>query len=160
MVISVPSETQVWKLLGEIRDPELPALSVVELRIVSSVSITDRAVTIDITPTFVGCPALDTIAESIREKMLANGFDVVNVNRSYTAQWSSDFLDDTARTKLETFGIAPPSPVADVVVELPTLCPYCKSDQTQLESSFGATLCKQLYYCNSCRQSFEKFKSL
>jgi phenylacetate-CoA oxygenase, PaaJ subunit len=160
MVGLVLSETDVWKVLQEINDPEIPVLSIVDLKIVSAVEAHGNEVTVNITPTFVGCPALDTIAEMIQEKLLANGFKAVHVKRNYGARWSTDMLDETVRKKLERFGIAPPSRSGEVTIDLPTLCPYCQSASTQLENPFGATLCKQLYYCNSCRQSFEKFKAL
>ncbi len=160
MVESVPSNSEVWKSLGEIQDPEIPVLSIVELKIVHAVEIQGDVVTVDITPTFVGCPALDLIASMIRDKLLTIGFKAVDVKKTYAAHWSTDLLDETAREKLEIFGIAPPAESGQVLVNIPTLCPYCKSANTQLENSFGATLCKQLYYCNSCRQSFEKFRTL
>lgn len=160
MVETVLTEQDVWKNLEAVKDPELPALSIVDLKIVRSVEVRGEEATVGIVPTFVGCPALEMIAEAIRERLLGLGFKVVHVNKTYAAQWSTDLLDETARKKLETYGIAPPSPSSAVTVELPTLCPYCKSAETQLENPFGATLCKQLYYCNSCRQSFEKFRTL
>ncbi len=160
MVGSLPSEREIWKCLEEIEDPEVPALSIIDLKIVNSVEIRGEVVTVVITPTFVGCPALDMIAEAIQDKLLKVGFKTANVKKNFSVRWSTDMLDKTAREKLEVFGIAPPSHSGTVVIELPTLCPHCKSAHTQLENPFGATLCKQLYYCNSCRQSFEKFKTL
>jgi ring-1,2-phenylacetyl-CoA epoxidase subunit PaaD len=160
MVGVVMSEADVWKVLASIGDPEIPALSIVDLKIVRAVSTHDEEVSVDITPTFVGCPALDTIAEMIRATLLDKGFKAVRVKRDYAARWSTEMLDESVREKLEKFGIAPPSRSGEVVLELPTLCPFCRSANTKLENPFGATLCKQLYYCNSCRQSFEKFKAI
>jgi ring-1,2-phenylacetyl-CoA epoxidase subunit PaaD len=154
------SEEMVWSLLHEVNDPEIPGLSIVDLKIVRGVHLEEGCVTVEITPTFVGCPALDLIEESIREKLTAKGCGTVTVKRNFAAVWSSDLLEQSARDVLERAGIAPPDRSGEVVIELPTSCPYCKSGDTQLESAFGATLCKQLYYCNSCRQSFEKFRSL
>lgn len=160
MVGLVHSEIDVWKALGEICDPEIPVLSIVDLKIVHSLVVIGDEVTVDITPTFIGCPALDMIAELIQKRLFGIGFKTVHVKKNYTAHWSTDMLDQSVRTKLEGFGIAPPSHYGDVTIELPTACPFCKSTETQLENPFGATLCKQLYYCNSCLQSFEKFKAL
>jgi ring-1,2-phenylacetyl-CoA epoxidase subunit PaaD len=160
MVGIVFSETDVWKVLEEINDPEIPVLSIVDLKIVRAVEAQGTEVTVSITPTFIGCPALEMIAEMIKEKLFVHGFTAVHVKRNYGARWSTDLLDDTVRMKLERFGIAPPSRSGEVIIDLPTLCPYCQSASTQLENPFGATLCKQLYYCNSCRQAFEKFKAL
>ncbi len=160
MVGVVMSEADVWKVLAGISDPEIPALSIVDLKIVPAVSTHDEEVSVDITPTFVGCPALDSISEMIRATLLDKGFKTVHVKRDYAARWSTEMLDESVRKKLEKFGIAPPSRSSEVVLELPTLCPFCRSANTQLENPFGASLCKQLYYCNSCRQSFEKFKAI
>lgn len=160
MVDTVLTEQAIWKNLELIKDPEIPALSIVDLKIIHNVVVHGDEATIDITPTFIGCPALELIAETIREKLLTMGFTAIRVNKSYTARWSTDMLEESTREKLVTFGIAPPSPSGEASVELPTLCPFCKSAETHLENPFGATLCKQLYYCNSCRQSFEKFKTL
>jgi len=160
MVGAVLTVQDVWNCLESIKDPEVPALSIVELKIARGVHVDGDKATVEISPTFVGCPALELIAGSIHEKLLGMGFKTVDINKSYTAQWSTDMLDETAREKLQTFGIAPPDLAGSVSIEVPTVCPYCKSTETQLENPFGATLCKQLYYCNSCRQSFEKFKTL
>jgi ring-1,2-phenylacetyl-CoA epoxidase subunit PaaD len=154
------TEQEVWKRLETIKDPEIPALSIVDLKIIRNVHVEDGSATVDITPTFVGCPALEMIAGMIHENLISMGFKDVLVNKSYAAHWSTDMLDEGARKKLEAFVIAPPAPSSEVRIELPTLCPYCKSSDTKLESAFGATLCKQLYYCNACRQSFEKFRAV
>jgi ring-1,2-phenylacetyl-CoA epoxidase subunit PaaD len=160
MVARTLAETDVWKILEEVPDPELPALSIVELNIIRSVKVANDEVEIEITPTFVGCPALDSIIDAIRAKMLSIGFKSARIQKNYAARWSTDMLGPSARSKLEIMGIAAPALSGDVIVEVPTACPYCKSTHTQLENPFGATLCKQLYYCNSCRQSFEKFRTL
>lgn len=160
MVEAALSVEGVWKSLESVKDPEIPALSIVDLKVVRGVTVQGESATVDITPTFVGCPALEMIAELIRENLHSAGFRNVVVNKTYVAQWSTDLLDATARDKLEGFGIAPPTRSAEVSLELPTPCPYCRSSDTRLESAFGATLCKQLYYCNTCRQSFEKFRTL
>ena len=154
------SEDDVWDVLRHINDPEIPGLSIVDMKIVKVIDVDHDQVTIEVTPTFTGCPALDLISESIRTKLLAKGFKIVMVNKNLTSRWSTDLLDQSARNVLQKAGIAPPVPSVEAFVGLPTLCPYCKSTNTNLENPFGATLCKQLYYCNSCRQSFEKFKSL
>lgn len=160
MVESNHTAEAVWEYLNTIPDPEIPALSIVDLNIVRSVEVRGEDVDVGITPTFIGCPATDAIAESVRDILLLKGFKNVRVTKAYGAQWSTDFLSESSRDKMETFGIAPPTPVSTVSLEFPTICPYCKSPDTRLENPFGATLCKQLYYCNACLQSFEKFKSL
>jgi ring-1,2-phenylacetyl-CoA epoxidase subunit PaaD len=160
MVNSTLTISEVWKCLEIVKDPEIPVVSILDLKIVTSVEIQDGAVTVQITPTFTGCPALDMIAESIRERLHDAGFERVNVKKDLSAAWSTDMLDDPTRRKLNEFGIAPPESPGQLEIELPVFCPNCGSSETQLENSFGPTLCRQIYYCNSCRQSFEKFKSL
>lgn len=154
------TEMDVWKALETIHDPEVPVLSLVDMKIIHSVEVQGDEVIVEITPTFVGCPALDMIAESVRDKMLSLGFKSVHVNKTFVAQWSTDMLEQPARDKLEQFGIAPPTMSGTIVLEIPILCPFCKSSDTKIESPFGATLCKQLCYCNSCKQSFEKFRTI
>ena len=160
MVAVGRSGHEVWKLLENVKDPEIPVLSVVDMRIVKSVDVHGEDVVVTITPTFVGCPALDVISGAIQDELLAKGFRIVTVRKDLTAPWSTDMLSEEAREKLRSFGIAAPSPAGKLEREGPTLCPYCKSPKTHEENSFGSTLCKQIYYCDSCQQSFEKFKSL
>ncbi len=150
----------VWRSLERVKDPEIPVVSVVDLKIITSVEIQANTITVRITPTFTGCPALDMIAVSIHEQLLADGFDRVVVEKDLTAPWSTDLLDRSTMQKLKNFGVAPPTSPARVEIALPVLCPFCGSPHTMLENSFGPTLCRQIYYCNACRQSFEKFKSL
>jgi ring-1,2-phenylacetyl-CoA epoxidase subunit PaaD len=159
MVESKATIAEVWKSLGKVMDPQIPVLSIVDLKIVRSVETQGSVVAVHITPTFTGCPALDMIAESIRERLREDGFEHVKVTKDMSARWSTELLDVSARQKLKEFGIAPPGAIG-VQIELPVLCPFCDSSNTKLENSFGPTLCRQLYYCNSCRQSFERFKSL
>lgn len=155
------TESDVWNVLRTIADPEIPVLSLVEMQIIRAIVIDGDEVHVEITPTFVGCPALDHISESIRAKLLEKGFKSVSIRKNYAAPWSTDMLSEATRNKLRDFGIAPPAPAETMVsVELPTPCPFCDSRDTRRESPFGATLCKQPYYCNSCRQSFERFRSL
>lgn len=155
------TEEEVWDVLRTIADPEIPVLSLVDMNIIRVIDIDGDEVHVEITPTFVGCPALDHISELIQAKLLEKGFKVVTVRKNFAAPWTTDMLSEATRTKLKDFGIAPPAPAGMTVsVELPTLCPFCDSRDTKRESSFGSTLCKQLHYCNSCRQSFEQFRSL
>ena len=161
MVSAEPSVEEVWKALGEVADPEIPVLSVLDMKIVRNVTLNNGSVRIEITPTFAGCPAMDQIQADIRAKLLERGFSSVEVKKNLSGAWSSDMLDSTSREKLRAFGIAPPAPVQmDLANAPPVLCPHCKSDKTHLESPFGPTLCRQIFYCDSCRQSFERFKTL
>lgn len=167
MVTSSKTIEGVWEALRGIADPEIPVISIVEMHIVSVVEATDALVVIELTPTFSGCPALDHIREEIRTAMTALGYDRIEIRTNFTKPWTTDVLNDATREKLRSFGIAPPVKSEPKVewdlasmLAKPVACPFCNSEQTKLESSFGATMCKQLFYCDSCQQSFERFKSI
>jgi ring-1,2-phenylacetyl-CoA epoxidase subunit PaaD len=156
-------EEKVWKALNDVTDPEIPVLSLVEMKIIREVHIDGDGVRVVMTPTFAGCPALYQMKTDIEEKLLTLGFKTITVELSFKEPWSTDMLGDEARSKLETFGIAPPArhngdPTG--TINATVTCPHCKSDDTTMESSFGPTLCRMIYYCNACQQSFERFKAL
>ena len=162
-MIRTPEETRVWDALEEVKDPEIPVLSIVEMKIVSLVRASGASARVEITPTFAGCPALGQMKDEIRKLLGEMGFTDVSVETNFTAPWSTDLLDQNVREKLRSFGIAPPVPVQiDLGRALaePVACPYCASSVTHLESAFGPTLCKQIFYCDACLQSFERFKPL
>jgi ring-1,2-phenylacetyl-CoA epoxidase subunit PaaD len=144
-------------------DPEVPALSVVDLGIVRDIETEpDGGVTVSITPTYSGCPAMDVIKDDIVAALHARGFADVRVRTVYSPAWTTDWIDAAARQKLADYGIAPPPAVDEPVVPLRrrTACPFCGSRDTSMRSEFGATACKSLLYCNSCQQPFELFKAL
>ena len=156
-------EAEVWRALGEVADPEIPVLSLVELGVIRSVRLQGSGVEVEMTPTFSGCPALEQMKEDAEKKLKSRGFEPVVVRVNHVVQWSTDGLDESTKEKLRVFGIAPPPKRMEslaVTLELPVVCPFCSSSRTHLESPFGATLCKQIYYCDSCLQSFERFKPL
>jgi ring-1,2-phenylacetyl-CoA epoxidase subunit PaaD len=157
------SITEVWDALKDVVDPEIPVLSLVDMKIVRDVRIEGNEVYVTMTPTFAGCPALYQMKSDIEQKLLELGFENVNIELSFKEPWSTEMLDDEARAKLETFGITPPGrhdgdPTK--TMHIAVQCPYCKSDDTTMENPFGPTLCRMIYYCNSCRQPFERFKAL
>jgi ring-1,2-phenylacetyl-CoA epoxidase subunit PaaD len=155
-------EQKVWRELGNISDPEIPVLSLVDLRIIRDVSIKGQTVSVLISPTFVGCPALEQIKDEIRNRLNALGCGAVEIATTYSPPWSTDMLDEKVREKLRSFGIAPPVRTQEIpaTLSVPSACPFCGSYHTHMESEFGATLCKQLFYCDDCRQSFERFKTI
>jgi ring-1,2-phenylacetyl-CoA epoxidase subunit PaaD len=163
MVNERHNEQDVWKALAEVSDPEIPVLSVVDMKIISRVEVTGDNVSVEITPTFVGCPALEHIKDQIRLKLSTLGFEHIQVQANYSKPWSTDLLENDAREKLRAFGVAPPVTVqldlSQALAE-PVACPFCNSQKTHIESPFGPTLCKQIFYCDSCLQSFERFKPL
>ena len=163
MVNSGRNVDAVWEVLRGIADPEIPVISIVDMHIVSVIEATEEVVSIELTPTFSGCPALDHIKEEIRAVLLDLGYERIEIRTNFTKAWTTDLLDEETREKLRTFGIAPPIKVEWNLASMlnkPVTCPFCRSEQTHLESAFGPTLCKQIFYCDSCRQSFERFKPI
>jgi ring-1,2-phenylacetyl-CoA epoxidase subunit PaaD len=160
---------EIFEVLDEVKDPEVPVLSVVELGIIRDVQIDGGAVTITITPTYSGCPAMRVIEEDITAALAARGVEPVRLRTVYAPAWTTDWLTTEAKAKLEAYGIAPPG--ATTQESLVTLtrapsavhrprCPYCHSRDTRIESEFGSTACKAIAYCNACKQPFELFKAL
>lgn len=153
-------------VLGEVMDPEVPVLSVVELGIVRAVDVNDDRVTVTLTPTYSGCPAMRAIEQDIEQALLAHGASQVEVRISYSPAWTTDWIPAEAREKLRAYGIAPPGPADhDTPVTIgrrraPVRCPYCGSVSTELRSEFGSTACKAIHVCRSCRQPFEEFKPI
>ena len=154
-------------ILATVPDPEIPVLNVVEMGIVRSVDCTEDALTIRITPTYMGCPAMDAIADDIRATLspLAKEEALsLTVELVYAPAWTTDWLDDTAKAKLEAYGIAPPGKTTDkraLSGEAPDVrCPKCKSHDTELVSLFGSTACKAHYRCRACAEPFDHFKCI
>lgn len=159
---------RAFELLREVMDPEVPVLSVVELGIVRDVEVSDDgAVTVVVTPTYSGCPAMRVIEEEIVAALAAGGLPSPRVRTVYAPAWTTDWISVDARAKLKTYGIAPP-PLRGDAEELVPLrrrppqveCPYCGSTETAVRSEFGSTACKAVMYCSGCHQPFELFKSL
>ncbi len=160
---AVHTKASIRALLDTIPDPEVPAISIVELGIIRDISITDDEVTISITPTYSGCPAMHTIQQEIRQVCREHGIVRLTILTILAPAWSTDWMDDSAREKLRAYGIAPPLTVAAsplLQIDLPAVpCPHCRSQRTTLKSEFGSTACKAYYYCDVCLQPFEYFKS-
>lgn len=156
-------EQRIWIALREVKDPEIPTLSLIDLNIIRGLRFDESSVTVLMTPTFSGCPALEQMKADVVRTLAALECGAIRVETVLSNAWSTDLLTNEAKEKLRAFGIAPP-PVRRTTLretlELPVLCPFCGSSKTDLESAFGATLCKQLYFCRECSQSFERFKPL
>jgi ring-1,2-phenylacetyl-CoA epoxidase subunit PaaD len=153
----------IWVALDEVKDPEIPVVSLVEMGIVRDVRLAGRRAVITITPTFVGCPALIPMREAIVERVQQMGVAEVDVQTSLNPPWTSEWISESARAKLQSFGLAPPPRHAgafDIVLLQAAVCPHCGAADTTLDSLFGPTPCRALHYCNRCRQSFERFKPL
>jgi ring-1,2-phenylacetyl-CoA epoxidase subunit PaaD len=164
-VVTVAS---AMELLAAVPDPEIPALSVVDLGIVRDVveSSDGHRVTVTLTPTYSGCPATEVIAHDVRTA-LESAYDEVEVVTQLSPAWTTDWISDRAREKLHAFGIAPPATVSsDGRVSLPLLeigvpeqCPNCGSRNVEELAGFGSTPCKALWRCVSCREPFDYFKA-
>jgi ring-1,2-phenylacetyl-CoA epoxidase subunit PaaD len=156
---------QVWAALDEIPDPEIPVISLVELGVVRDVAVEGDRVHVSLTPTFLGCPALEAMQRALESKITELGGDPdVEVVRGDA--WSTDRITPAGREKLRVAGFAPPPPREASAPRLLQLqakafrCPYCGSTETRLENLFGPTPCRSIRYCESCRQPFEQFKTI
>jgi len=162
---TLPSTEQVWKALAQIPDPEIPVINVVEMGIVRDVRIEGNKAVITITPTFSGCPALHLIRTQLEQTVRSLGFQEVEVQTVLSPPWSTDWITPEAKERLRQYGIAPPKPRSelDTLIQLepsPTPCPRCGALDTSVKNTFGPTLCKAIYVCNSCKEPFEGFKTV
>ena len=161
-------EQRVWAALAELRDPEIPAIGLVDLGVIGSVDVDDARVRVELLPTFVGCPAVDVMRQQIIERLgELNVAESIEVEVSFTPPWTSERITPAGRERLRLSGFAPPqtSPsggIGDSLDELTVLaiaeCPYCGSRNTTLENPFGPTLCRAICHCADCRQPFEQMK--
>lgn len=153
-----------WTYLDEVADPEVPVLSIIDIGIVRDLFVDSAigSVRVVITPTYSGCPAMDVIAMQIRMCLLSKGAKQVLVENQISPSWTTDWMTERGKEKLEAYGIAPPKRKSSNLLALfeedTVTCPKCKSDDTVLTSQFGATSCKALYKCNHCKEPFEHFK--
>ena len=161
----MPTREQIFEWLGEVTDPEVPVLTILDLGIVRDVQLSPGGgeVKVSITPTYSGCPAMDAIGMNIRLALSGHGIKKVNVDLQLQPAWTTDWMTEEGKTKLKEYGIAPPGrltknrPLA-LFEEEEVPCPRCDSINTKLVSNFGATSCKAAYVCNSCHEPFEHFK--
>ena len=160
-----PTRDHVWRALAEIPDPEIPVISIVDLGVVADVRVEGGRVEVDFTPTFMGCPALDTMRAQMEDAIRALDAEP-DVRVVLDDSWSTDRITAAGREKLRAAGFAPPAPRSAQPLRLVELqkggfrCPYCGSSDTKLENLFGPTPCRSVRYCNACRQPFEQFKTI
>jgi ring-1,2-phenylacetyl-CoA epoxidase subunit PaaD len=156
---------QVWDALAEIPDPEIPVISLVDLGVIRSVDVAGEQVRVEVTPTFLGCPALEVMRDAMTDRIAALGAEP-EVRVITDDSWSTDRITPEGREKLRASGFAPPAPRQNGGPQLVQLqsnafrCPYCGSRDTALENIFGPTPCRSVRYCRSCRQPFEQFKTI
>ena len=149
MVKEITIDT-IWRRLETIPDPEIPAISIVDLGIVRNVQYDDDTIIITITPTYSGCPAMSFIKEEIIDNMESLGVINHQINTSLAPPWTTDWMSDSVKEKLMEAGIAPP--YSEII------CPQCGSEEVDVISHFGSTACKALYKCKKCNEPFHHFK--
>lgn len=155
----------VRELVGAVPDPEIPVLTIEDLGILRDVTIVDGRVTVSITPTYSGCPAMDVIADDVRRVLSEAGHPDAMVRTVLSPAWTTDWMSDAGKRKLAEYGIAPPhgahrDPTAPVSLTLSVRCPQCGSLDTRESSRFGSTACKSLWVCSACREPFDHFKAI
>ena len=159
------SQEQIFKLLSEIPDPEIPVINIIELGILREVKFENELCIVVITPTYTGCPAMKVIEDDIRIKLKEIGIDKVKVELVLSPAWTTDWISGVAKEKLRAYGIAPPDHSSvDKKVLLGKArdlkCPLCGSIHTEMISQFGSTACKALFRCLDCKEPFDYFKCL
>lgn len=152
-----------------VTDPELPMLTLADLGVLRSVSEEAGRVVVAITPTYTGCPAMDTMRDDLEHALLSAGFSDVEIRTQLAPAWTSDWISPSGREKLAAAGIAPPGAAPRRSGPIPlTLsapvssvrCPLCGSADTEEQSRFGATACKALRRCRTCLEPFEHVKEI
>ena len=156
------TKSRAWAVAATVLDPELPVVTIADLGILRDVTEDDqRRVHVQITPTYSGCPAMETIRTDLIETLTEAGYRRVCVEFVLSPAWTTDWLTDEGRAKLGAHGVAPPAPASGpVAVRLSVRCPQCGSLDTRESSRFGSTACKSLWVCRSCREPFDYFKPL
>jgi ring-1,2-phenylacetyl-CoA epoxidase subunit PaaD len=164
MATTVHTIDDVLRILDRVTDPEIPVISVRELGVLRDVAVDGDKVTVIITPTYSGCPAMDVMRQDIEKELRAEGITDVEVKQVLSPAWTTDWISDAGKAKLKAYGIAPPEKTADIRAlkgEAPIVeCPQCGSKNTVMVSAFGSTACKALWKCNDCLEPFDQFKCL
>jgi ring-1,2-phenylacetyl-CoA epoxidase subunit PaaD len=153
----------LYTYLEEIKDPEVPVLSIIDLGIVRDVRMNEDELEVVITPTYTGCPAMDMIAATIKIELATLGFKKVKVTSVLSPAWTTDWMTEEGKKKLKAYGIAPPNSKqqvcnSELFTEETIQCPHCNSYHTHRISEFGSTACKSLYQCDDCKEPFDYFK--
>jgi ring-1,2-phenylacetyl-CoA epoxidase subunit PaaD len=157
MQASVIDKKTLYTYLEEIKDPEVPVLSIIDLGIVRDIKMNDDEIEIIITATYTGCPAMDMIAAAIRVELNTLGFKKVKITHTLSPAWTTEWMSEEGKRKLKQYGIAPPDKRFSIPAD-GVACPQCNSTNTRLISEFGSTACKALYQCNDCKEPFDYFK--
>jgi ring-1,2-phenylacetyl-CoA epoxidase subunit PaaD len=160
------TQEQIFTILSQIPDPEIPVISIVELGVIRKATVLSQAeIEVVITPTYSGCPAMKQMEDDVRKSLIENGYSIIKIITSYNPPWTSDWLNAEAKQKLQDYGIAPPQESTtdkSFLTGKPKhiICPRCKSIETVMVSQFGSTACKALYKCHNCLEAFDYFKCI
>ncbi|MBQ3359932.1 phenylacetate-CoA oxygenase subunit PaaJ [Microbacterium sp. kSW2-24] len=162
-MVTAMTTTDAWRIAAAVADPEVPVLTIEDLGVLRAVESDGARVRVDITPTYSGCPAMDTIRDDVILALTAAGFGEVEVRLVLAPAWTTDWMSDAGKRKLERYGIAPPTGRAAVhdgpiPLTLSVRCPRCGSLDTREVSRFGSTSCKALFECRACLEPFDHFK--
>jgi len=152
---ALPSTDEVWTWLDQVPDPEIPVISVVDLGIVRGVEWQDDTLVVHVTPTYSGCPATTLINIEIEKALRDRGIEKLRIERRISPAWTTDWLSERGRQKLEDYGIAPPQAAGG-----PDHCPRCGSKNVEKVSQFGSTPCKAQWRCKDCLEPFDYFKCI
>lgn len=155
MVVTQPSINDIWDWLADVPDPEIPAISLVDLGIIRDVQWQGDTLEVTVTPTYSGCPATSIINFEIEAALRAKGIQNLSLKRQISPPWTTDWMSEAGRTKLEAYGIAPPQPAGG-----PERCPRCQSSAVEKISQFGSTPCKAQWRCTDCLEPFDYFKCI
>jgi ring-1,2-phenylacetyl-CoA epoxidase subunit PaaD len=162
---STYTKSQIFNILSEIPDPEIPVININELGILRDVKQQGDHWTVVITPTYTGCPAMKVIEDDIKIKLKEIGIDNVKVELVYSPAWTTDWISEEAKEKLRAYGIAPPEHTSmdkGLITgkKRHLKCPQCSSEDVAMISQFGSTACKALFKCNNCKETFDYFKCI
>ncbi len=155
---------QLLSILESVKDPEIPVLNVIDLGVIREVLVNDKEITIKLTPTYSGCPAMDVIGDDLERAFAAHGY-TTHIQLIMSPPWTTDWITDRGRRALEEYGIAAPleeTADKDVLLNDKKLvkCTNCGSQDTRLVSQFGSTACKAMFQCEDCKEPFDYFKCL
>lgn len=156
------TEKEIWTALEVVKDPEIPTLSMVDMGIITKVEVRGESnVYVEMTPTFTGCPAIKMMENMVAERLKEIGIETVQVITTFNTPWNSNKLTERGLLCLKKHGLAPPPKHNnEITMELleTSVCPHCGSNNTEMKTPFGPTLCRSMHYCNNCLQAFEQFK--
>ena len=164
MTVRTIDKKTIYSYLGEINDPEVPVLSIIDLGIVRDIKMNNEELEVIITPTYTGCPAMDMISATIKIQLATLGFKKVKITQVLSPAWTTEWMSEEGKRKLKEYGIAPPNPKQQVCDQKlfaeaeAVQCPHCNSYHTHRISEFGSTACKALYQCDDCKEPFDYFK--